>query len=223
LSAQDLIIAGITVSLSLAVLPYLPSFLIFNVTEKIGIKRIAARIGFFSAGVIFSFILSVWAVSAVPTFFIANSAKMDIIWGLIVLYLGIIVLRKKSAFVIKAARDMYLYWCYGTFLMGTVFGAIWVNYMSMRNYYVNTMFQDAMFNLNIHATLTDAIYFATGLATVIAFTGIITYITAQPLNEFLAKHRAQVKLVCGSIITLFAVYIIFSDVWMILTSSRLPF
>jgi cytochrome c biogenesis protein CcdA len=217
------VLAGAAAAVSIAVLPYLPSFVLFNVTEKIGLKRLLARIGFFSAGVVFSFILSIWAVSAAPQFFITYSAILDVIWGLIVLYLGYIVIRRKSAFVIKAARDMFVYWCYGTFLMGTVFGAIWVNYLSMRDYTVNTLFEAATYHRDIAQALTDSFYYSLGLALAIAAAGAVTFALAYLARNKLAKHRFAIKTVCGAVICVFAAYIILSDWWMILTHSRLPF
>lgn len=215
--------AGVTASLSLAILPYLASFILFNVTENIGLKRIMSRLVFFPLGVIFAFVISVLVIWLQPMFFIANSAKLDVIWALIVLYLSYIVVKTKNAFVIRAARDVYVYWCYGTFLMGAVFGAIWVNYLSTRSFEANLIFQNALFGTNIVGTFIDAAYYSAGISVVVALVGLAVFATAYPFRSFLVKQRDNVKLVCGGVIGLFAAYIIWSDLWVIFTATRAPF
>lgn len=215
--------AGVTASLSLAILPYLASFILFNVTENIGLKRIMSRLIFFPLGVIFAFVISVLVIWLQPMFFIANSAKLDVIWALIVLYLSYIVVKTKNAFVIRAARDVYVYWCYGTFLMGAVFGAIWVNYLSTRSFEANLIFQNALFGTNIAGTFIDATYYSAGISVVVALVGLAVFATAYPFRSFLVKQRDNVKLICGGVIGLFAAYIIWSDLWVIFTATRAPF
>lgn len=222
-SLNGMIQAGVTASLSLAILPYLPSFILFNVAENIGLKRIISRLIFFPLGIIFAFVISCLAIWLQPAFFIANSSKLDIIWALIVLYLSYIVIKTKNAFVIRAARDMYVYWCFGTFLMGAVFGAVWVNYLSTRSVEANLLFQNALFGTNIAGTFTDAAYYSTGIAVVVALVGLATFAVAYPFRNLLAKQRDNIKLVCGGVIGLFAAYIIWSDLWVIFTASRAPF
>lgn len=226
MSASEILSAGMTAAVSLAILPLLSSLIIFNVSDKLGFKRIITRIIFFSAGVIFAFLLSVWVISAAPEFFITNSQKLDIIWALIIFYIGYIVIKSKNVFVMRAARDMFTSWCYGTFMIGTCVGSIWVNYLSMREPTINTVFGAAAFAANsptFWPIMSDALLYSLGLVAVVALVGLITYVVSNPFKNFLAKQRMNVKLICGLIIVFFSVYIIFADIFFILTSSKLPF
>lgn len=216
-------LAGIGAALSLVVLPYLPALIIFNVADNLGSRRILARIALFPTGVLFIFLLSVYAISASPAFFISNSTKMDIIWGALVLYLGYIVIRKKSALIMRVAREMFPLWCLGTFLMGLLFGAVWVNYLSIHDLQASSIFESSLFTQNIWIELTDATFYATGLIVVLISASLIAFFLSNLAKGSLTRRRREVKLICGSIIIIFALYIISSDVWLLIRFGGLPF
>ena len=204
----------------MAVLPSLPLLTLFNVADDLGRRRILSRLLLFPAGVIFIFGASIVLIQAFPTVFLPNAHELDIIWGLLIVWLGYAVARKKGAFVIRAARENFLAWCYGTFMMGIVFGALWLNYFSTRDLVVLQIYSTVMNATGYYLTV-QATTYALGLALTLAGASAVAYLVMLPASSILGRHRTEVKWVAGSILGLIGAYFIFNDVWAILRIAGL--
>jgi cytochrome c biogenesis protein CcdA len=218
---MDALFAGLAGGFSLVVLTSLSSLVLFNVADNLGKRRILSRLLLFSAGVVFIFPLSVAAVNAFPSFFALNSSLLDIIWALFIVWLGYAVFRRKEAFVIRAARESFLAWCYGTFLMGSLFGALWINYFSTRDYTIKQIYSLIYTTNSVYVTASDAAVYAVGLSLSLVAVSLLVYVLAWLAAPFLQRHRIQVKMVCGSALTLDAASFIFSDIWRLLLAAGL--
>lgn len=216
-------LAGLVAALSLVILPYLPALIIFNVADSLGSERILARIALFPSGMLFTFLISVYALWASPIFFISNATKIDIIWGVLILYLGYMVVRRKSTLIMRVAREMFPLWCLGTFLMGSLFGAVWVNYLSIHDPQAGFIFENSLFSQNILIEMTDATSYAMGLVVVLALASFVAFFLSSLARGFLTRRRREVKLICGSIIAIFALYVISSDIWLLIRFGGLRF
>jgi len=205
----------------LVVLPSLSFLVVFNVADNLGKRRILSRLLLFSAGVVFIFPLSVAAVNAFPSFFTLNASDLDMIWALFIVWLGYAVFRRKEAFVIRAARENFLAWCYGTFMMGSLFGALWINYFSAHDYTVKQIYSLIYTTTNIYVTASDAAMYAVGLSLSLVTVSLVVYVLAWPAASFLQRHRIQVKMVCGSALALAAGFFIFNDIWRLLLAAGL--
>ncbi|HVP22790.1 MAG TPA: hypothetical protein VMS77_02610 [Conexivisphaerales archaeon] len=217
---MDSLIAGLSGALSPVVLPSLPLLIVFNVADDLGSKRILSRLLLFPAGVVFIWGVSVELIRAFPSVFLLNSHYLDILWGLVVVWLGYAVVRRKGAFVIRAARENFAAWCYGTFMMGVLFGALWMNYLSTRDVAVLRIYGD-LFSGTASALTLEAVSYATGLGLTVSGVSLLVYLLATPASGFLRRHRVQVKWLAGSVISITGACLIFTDVWALLKSAGL--
>jgi cytochrome c biogenesis protein CcdA len=207
--------------ISFVTLPSLPFLVVFNVADALGARRILSRLLFFSAGVAFIFPLSVSAVKAFPGFFILDASYLDIIWALFIVWLGYAVFRKREAFVIRAARENFAAWCFGTFMMGALFGALWINYLSTHDLTVERIYEQILTTTSVYVTALDSAVYAVGLCLGIVALSLAVYFLAHFARSFLQRHRMEVKMVCGSVFALQAGYFIFNDVWKLLLAAGL--
>lgn len=214
--AMQLFIEGALSALSLLILPYLPTLIIYNIAESLGSRLIISRIILYSAGALWVFQLSVYLLSVFPGFFIVNQFKIDILYGSLVLYLGYIIARRKLALVIRAARGMTQYWYVGSFFIGATISAIWVNHLALSDPRASRILEDAALTRNIWVQLTDMAYFAGGITTVVLLTGLITFFAGQFFSKSLAKHRDRVRIPCGLVFITFAIYILLGDAQILL-------
>ncbi len=204
----------------MVVLPSLPLLILFNVADDLGRKRILSRLVLFPAGVVFIFGVSIVLIRAFPAVFLLNAHYLDIIWGLLIVWLGYAVARREGAFVIRAARENFLAWCYGTFVMGILFGALWMNYLSTRDTAVLQIYSNVL-SATLPSLTYDAVAYALGLGLTVSVAALLLYLLAVPAAGLLRRHRAQVKWVVGPVLALIGAYFIFNDVWALLRVAGL--
>jgi cytochrome c biogenesis protein CcdA len=204
----------------LVVLPSLLLLILFNVADDLGKKRILSRLLLFPAGVVFIFGISIVLIRAFPTVFLLDAHELDIIWGLLLVWLGYAVARREGAFVIRAARENFLAWCYGTFMMGILFGALWMNYLSTRDLAVLQIYSK-LFSATSSSLTYEAVAYAFGLGLTVAGAALLAYLLAVPVAGLLRRHRVQVKWVVGPVLALIGAYFIFNDVWALLRMAGL--
>lgn len=217
---MDALIAGLSGGLSLVVLPSLPLLILFNVADDLGRKRILSRLLLFPAGVVFIFGISIVLIRAFPAVFLLNAHELDIIWGLLIIWLGYAVARREGAFVIRAARENFPAWCYGTFMMGVLFGALWMNYLSTRDIVVLQIYS-AILSAAVSSLTYEAVAYAFGLGLTLAGVALLAYLLVAPVAGLLRRHRVQVKWVVGPVLVLVGAYFIFNDVWALLRVAGL--
>lgn len=199
----------------MVVLPCLPALIGFNVADDLGQRRILSRIFLFPAGVFAVFVASILLIEASPDV-LTYSLYLDLIWGALVVWLGYAVLRKKGTFVIRAARENFRAWCVGTFLMGMVFGALWINYLSRNQVAVSQIYFSVFLTVSPSTTLSHTALYALGLGLTTAAVSLATYIAASPLKNLFQGNRSKVKLISGGLILLVGAYLVSSDIYYIL-------
>lgn len=214
---MEFLLSGALGGLALAVLPCLPALVVFNVADDLGKRRILSRLGLFPAGAFVVFVISVLAITEFPVFFLSYSSYLDIVWGVLVVWLGYAILRRRGTFVIRAARENFRAWCFGTFMMGIVFGALWINYLSRFDPAVLEMYNDIFTAAGPATTLSSAAAYALGLCLTIALAGLVTFGAAAQAKDALQRNRTTVKLVSGGLILLVGAYLISNDVYSILS------
>ena len=212
----DFLLSGWWGGLSLLVLPCLPALIVFNVADDLGSRRVLSRLLLFPGGVFVVFLLSIFAIDEFPVFFLSNAKYLDIIWGLLVVWLGYAVLRRKGTFVIRAARENFKAWCFGTFMMGMIFGALWINYLSRYDPAVFNIYQSIFFAAGLAATLSNTALYALGLALSVAVAGSITFFAARSIGDILQRNRTKVKLISGGLILLVGAYLTYNEVYFVL-------
>jgi cytochrome c biogenesis protein CcdA len=212
----DFLLSGVWGGFEYVVLPCLPALIVFNVADDLGSRRIFTRLFLFPAGVFAVFVLSILAIDEFPAFFLSNAKYLDIIWGVLVVGLGYAVLRRKGTFVIRAARENFQAWCFGTFMMGMIFGALWVNYLSRYDLVVFNIYQSIFFAVGLTATLSNTALYAFGLGLSVAVAGSITFFAAHPIGDLLQRNRTKVKLISGGLILLVGAYLTYNEVYFVL-------
>jgi len=135
----------------------------------------------------------------------------------LVMWLGYAILRRRGTFVIRAARENFRAWCFGTFVMGMVFGALWINYLSMFDPAVLEIYNDIFTAAGPATTLSSGALYALGLCLTTALAGLITFGAAAQARDVLQRNRASVKLISGGLILLVGAYLISNDVYSILS------
>ena len=201
----------------MVVLPCLPALVFFNVADDLGKKRILTRLVLFPAGAFVVFVMSVVAIAEFPVFFLSYSAYLDIVWGVLIVWLGFAILRRRGTFVIRAARENFRAWCVGTFMMGAVFGALWTNYLSKFDPSFLEIYNGIFTAAGPTTTLWSAAVYALGLCLTMALLGLVTFGVAAQAREILQHNRATVKLISGALILLVGAYLIYNDVYSILS------
>lgn len=216
---MDFLVSGWWGGLFLVVLPCLPALIVFNVADDLGRRRILSRLLLFPGGVLAVFVVSVLAIREFPVFFLSYASDLDIIWGALILWLGYAIIRRKGTFVIRAARENFRAWCVGTFMMGMIFGSLWINYLSRYNLAVSIIYNSIFFASGLVTTLSNATLFALGLGLSVALGGLVTFVATDQIREVLQHNRAKVKLISGGLIVLVGAYLISSDVYFILRNA----
>lgn len=216
---MDFLLSGWWGGLSLVVLPCLPALIAFNVGDDLGNRRILTRLSLFPAGVFAVFVLSVLAIVEFPVFFLSYASDLDVIWGALIVWLGYAILRKKGTFVIRAARENFRAWCFGTFMIGMVFGSLWINYLSRYDLAVSIIYNSIFFATGLSTTLSNAALYALGLGVSLALAGFVTFVAARSVRSLLQRNRAKVKLISGGLILLVGAYLISSDVYFIIRNA----
>jgi cytochrome c biogenesis protein CcdA len=204
----------------LVVLPSLPLLILFNVADDLGRKRILSRLLLFPAGVVFIFGISIPLIRAFPAVFLLNAHELDVLWALLIVWLGYAVARRQGAFVIRAARENFSAWCYGTFMMGVLFGALWMNYLSTRDLVLLQIY-GAILSASVSSLTSDAVVYAIGLGLTVSGIALLAYLLALPAAGLLRLRRGQVKWVVGSVLALVGAYFVFNDVWALLRAANL--
>jgi cytochrome c biogenesis protein CcdA len=212
----DFLLSGWWGGLYLVVLPCLPALIAFNVSDDLGNRRILTRLFLFPAGVLAVFVVSILAIVEFPVFFLTYASDLDVIWGALIVWLGYVVIRRKSTFVIRAARENFRAWCFGTFMMGMIFGSLWINYLSRYDFAVSVVYNSIFFSTGPATTITNATLYALGLGLSLAAAGLITLVAASWISDLLQHNRGKVKLITGGLIVLVGAYLISNDVYFIL-------
>jgi cytochrome c biogenesis protein CcdA len=215
----DFLLSGWWGGLSLVVLPCLPALIAFNVADDLGSTRILTRLFLFPAGVFAVFVVSILAIVEFPVFFLSYASDLDVIWGALIVWLGYAVLRRKGTFVIRAARENFRAWCFGTFMMGMIFGSIWINYLSRYDLAVSIIYNSIFFAAGPLTTASNSALYALGLGMSVTLAGLVTLVAASSIGDLLQHNRAEVKLISGGLIVLVGAYLISNDVYFILRNA----
>lgn len=197
------------------VLPCLSALIVFNVADDLGNRRILSRLFLFPTGVIAVFVASILLIEASPDI-LTYASYLDLIWGALVVWLGYAVLRRRGTFVIRAARENFRAWCVGTFMMGMVFGALWINYFTRSDVAITEIYNGIFFGVGLPTTLFHTALYALGLGLTTAAVGLATFVAARALTNVLQDNRAKVKLISGGLILLVGAYLVSSDFYYIL-------
>jgi len=203
----------------LVVLPCLPALIAFNVADDLGSRRILSRLLLFPAGVLTVFVLSILAIVEFPVFFLTYASDLDVIWGAFIVWLGYAVVRRKGTFVIRAARENFRAWCFGTFMMAMIFGSLWINYLSRYDFAVSVIYNSIFFAAGPVTTMSNAALYALGLGLSVAAAGLVALVAAGSIKGLLQRNRAKVKLISGGLILLVGVYLISNDVYFIIRNA----
>jgi cytochrome c biogenesis protein CcdA len=215
----DFLLSGWWGGLSLVVLPCLPALIAFNVADDLGSRRILSRLLLFPAGVLTVFVGSILAIVEFPAFFLSYASDLDVIWGAIIVWLGYAIIRRKGTFVIRAARENFRAWCFGTFMIAMIFGALWINYLSRYDITVSIIYNSIFFAAGPVTTISNAALYALGLGLSLAAAGLVTLVAAGSIKDLLQHNRSKVKLISGGLILLVGAYLISSDVYFLLKNA----
>ena len=216
---MDFLLSGWWGGLSLVVLPCLPALIAFNVADDLGSRRILSRLLLFPAGVLTVFVGSILAIVEFPAFFLSYASDLDVIWGAIIVWLGYAIIRRKGTFVIRAARENFRAWYFGTFMIAMIFGALWINYLSRYDITVSIIYNSIFFAAGPVTTISNAALYALGLGLSLAAAGLVTLVAAGSIKDLLQHNRSKVKLISGGLILLVGAYLISSDVYFLLKNA----